>query len=73
MNDTKRGYMILISGLGDGFEWEARYTGVFTSKRRAEKEMRAMRGHDERFSSSDFSYAVVAVEVPKRPKKASKR
>lgn len=68
---TQRGYMVMIHGLNDGFEWEARYTGMFTSKRRAMAEMRAMRKTDgcEVPDSARFVYAVVAVDVPKIPKR----
>ncbi|MBF6326544.1 hypothetical protein IU451_29010 [Nocardia cyriacigeorgica] len=60
MAKPKRGYIVLVKGLDDGYEWEAAYTSVFTSRREADRERAQMR----RRNRETLTFATVSIDLP---------
>ncbi|MET8430110.1 hypothetical protein [Nocardia sp. NPDC004860] len=57
---TMHGYIVLVRGLETKNEWEAAYTLVFTSKRKAQQELAQCR----RRTRHEYRLAVATWEVP---------
>lgn len=62
MAKPKRGYIVLVKGLDEGHEWEAAYTGVFTSRRAAERERAYLR--KENRARDQYTYAIAQFALP---------